>query len=351
MANYVKFTRGTLEAYQKLSQKQGDTLYFVWDEEGNTSLYLGEKLVSSGGDTTIDLENFSIDSLKDVMISQSLTDKSLLVYQVNGDKEGQWIDVSFNDKQLRFVGATSDLSGQGGFVPAPEAGLTNYYLRSDGTWAPVLDEETQQKIDSIEAISSLANSNKNSILELQTEIDAIVNTTIDEKIDVKVAAAVASLLTLKKLDTYQELEDFIQNNSTTANKYLYMIPNGNIYDEYVYINGQIEKVGDTSVSLEGYATEDWVNNAIKNLVSQEELSATETRLNGRIQSLESSRDENNETFEQINSNINTLNGQIQSLIATDGTLNEKIQSLFTADGDIDSRLTAVEESLAWEELK
>lgn len=333
MANYVKFLRGSLDAYKKLSQKQDDTLYFVWDEEGNTSLYLGEKLVSSGGDAAIDLENFSIDSLKDVMISQSLTDKSLLVYQVNGEKEGQWIDVSFNDEQLRFVGATLNSSGQGGFVPAPEVGLTNYYLRSDGTWAPVLDEETQQKINSIEAISSLAQSNNASILSLQTQVNTIVNTTIDEKI----AATVASLLTLKKLNTYQELEDFIQNNSTTANKYLYMIPNGNIYDEYVYINGQIEKVGDTSVSLEGYATEDWVNNAIKDLVSQETLSATANSLNEKIQSLESSRDENNKTFERINSNINTLNEQIQSLVA--------------ADESINSRLTAVEESLIWAELK
>lgn len=348
MANYVKFLRGSLDAYKKLSQKQDDTLYFVWDEEGNTSLYLGEKLVSSGGDAAIDLENFSIDSLKDVMISQSLTDKSLLVYQVNGEKEGQWIDVSFNDEQLSFVGATSESSGQSGFVPAPEIGLTNYYLRSDGTWAPVLDEETQQKINSIEAISSLTQSNNASILSLQTQVNTIVNTTIDEKIDVKVAAAVASLLTLKKLNTYQELEDFIQNNSTIANKYLYMIPNENVYDEYVYINGQIEKVGNTSVSLEGYATEDWVNNAIKDLVDITTFQTTTNELQLEIEQLKGANKEINTSLDAVKDLVNNKNNEFTSSL---NSLNEQIQSLLAADVNLDNRISNVEGQLTWKELK
>lgn len=158
MANYVKFIRGTLDAYKKLSQKQDDTLYFVWDEEGNTSLYLGEKLVSSSGDAAVDLENFSIDSLKDVMISQSLTDKSLLVYQINGAKEGQWIDVSFNDDQLKFIGATSESSGQSGFVPAPKSGMVDLFLCSNGEWMEIPHTEAdEQSIDLYNNKMSLKN--------------------------------------------------------------------------------------------------------------------------------------------------------------------------------------------------
>jgi hypothetical protein len=80
MANYVKFVRGSSEAFAKLANKASDTLYFITNSDGSVSLYLGNKLISDGdGSGSIDLENFSIDALKDVMIDE-LKDKSLLVY-------------------------------------------------------------------------------------------------------------------------------------------------------------------------------------------------------------------------------------------------------------------------------
>lgn len=37
----------------------------------------------------------------------------------------------------------------------------------------------------------------------------------------------------------------------------------NVYNEYMYINGAWELIGDTAVDLTGYATEEYVTNAIK----------------------------------------------------------------------------------------
>lgn len=37
----------------------------------------------------------------------------------------------------------------------------------------------------------------------------------------------------------------------------------NVYNEYMYINGAWELIGDTAVDLTGYATEAYVTNAIK----------------------------------------------------------------------------------------
>lgn len=37
----------------------------------------------------------------------------------------------------------------------------------------------------------------------------------------------------------------------------------NVYNEYMYINGAWELIGDTAVDLTGYATETYVTNAIK----------------------------------------------------------------------------------------
>jgi hypothetical protein len=67
-------------------------------------------------------------------------------------------------------------------------GLVNYYLRSDGTWAPVLDEETTSKINSIEAISGLVQSNADKISSnvgainnLQASIDTILGKIVEEE--------------------------------------------------------------------------------------------------------------------------------------------------------------------------
>lgn len=42
----------------------------------------------------------------------------------------------------------------------------------------------------------------------------------------------------------------------------------NVYNEYMYINGAWELIGDTAVDLTGYATEEYVTNAIANKVDK-----------------------------------------------------------------------------------
>jgi hypothetical protein len=51
MANYVKFQRGSEQAYKNLVVKNQDTLYFVYDNSDSTAgkLYLGERLISGVG--------------------------------------------------------------------------------------------------------------------------------------------------------------------------------------------------------------------------------------------------------------------------------------------------------------
>lgn len=98
MANYVKFVRGTPEAFAKLEDKSKDTLYFISrNEDTKGLLYLGSKLISgdSGEGSSAEI---SLSQLKDVFISQELTEKSLLIY----DGEN-WVNIDFED--LIFVGA------------------------------------------------------------------------------------------------------------------------------------------------------------------------------------------------------------------------------------------------------
>ena len=130
---YVKFLRGTKEAYNNLATKDSNTLYFIYespaDAEGD--LYLGSMKLT--GDT--DLNTISIDALKDVLIDNTtLSDNSFLVYDAFNK---QWINKEFDELFTPFAGAEADIAGIAGFVPAPEAGQTNLFLRSDGIWAPI----------------------------------------------------------------------------------------------------------------------------------------------------------------------------------------------------------------------
>lgn len=134
MARYVKFMRGTADAFVRLTQKDNDTLYFIYENEasGTGLLYLGNKLIAGGG--VSDLSTTSIDALKDVLITEGLADKSLLVYDA---KESLWINKTLDEAISVFIGAGSSSNGKAGLVPAPLAGQTNMFLRSDGTWAAV----------------------------------------------------------------------------------------------------------------------------------------------------------------------------------------------------------------------
>ena len=79
--NYVKFLRGTPAAFEKLSIKDKDTLYFI-SEPGakNGLLYLGDK-ISAGRSSTGSISNLSIADLKDVIIDNTgFTDGSILMY-------------------------------------------------------------------------------------------------------------------------------------------------------------------------------------------------------------------------------------------------------------------------------
>ena len=75
---------------------------------------------------------------------------------------------------------------------------------------------------------------------------------------IAVAVADAEHLKRKTFNTTTEAEAFIAQNALTAEQYIYMIPvedgiNGDKYDEYMYIDGALERVGDWEVDLSDYA--------------------------------------------------------------------------------------------------
>lgn len=127
---YVKFMRGSVAAYNKLTQKDDDTLYFLSDKDTQEGyLYLGTKLISEPGSGS--LKDLSFASLSDVLITSGLNYDAILMYD---SKDGKWKDYSF--ESLTFKGATDEADGWAGFVPTPTVNDKNLFLRGDGSWAP-----------------------------------------------------------------------------------------------------------------------------------------------------------------------------------------------------------------------
>lgn len=141
LLNYVKFMRGTPQAYANLASKDEDTLYFVSVEgEKVGQLWIGDKLISMS--TTEDGLTTYLSELEDVDTAGAV-DKAYLGW----DTESQtWIPMTLADalQYSVMVGASADNDGAVGAVPAPKAGEEGYFLRGDATWAKVETESNTQ---------------------------------------------------------------------------------------------------------------------------------------------------------------------------------------------------------------
>lgn len=139
MANYVKFLRGTVTAYNNLANKDKDTLYFVTENKDSTTgkLYLGSVELSGSINESGIVDYLS--ELKDVDTAGAVQNNIL---GFNGTK---WVPMDVNALVQVSVmgGANADVAGTAGLVPAPAAGEENYFLRGDGLWAPITKHSVQ----------------------------------------------------------------------------------------------------------------------------------------------------------------------------------------------------------------
>lgn len=124
---------------------------------------------------------------------------------------------------------------------------------------------------------------------LYAELDKKVNakdvynkTEVDTLIDIAVSSA--DHLQRKIVTSYADITTFItENGADKAAKYIFMVPeadttaDGNIYEEYIVINGVIEVVGKWATDLSGYVTDQELEDV---LVDYAKTSDIDTKLEG-----------------------------------------------------------------------
>ena len=80
-----------LENFKALEIKSDDTLYFVYDEENNsTALYLGSRLIAGTGEI---IGSDSLSGLNDVLI-KAVADKDILIYD---SVTNNWVNISLDE--------------------------------------------------------------------------------------------------------------------------------------------------------------------------------------------------------------------------------------------------------------
>ena len=350
-ANYVRFYRGSPEAYAN-AIKNNDTLYFVYSSDSDKgSLYLGDRLISGNVSNITDLED---------LIITELQDKQILQYDV---AQSAWVNKSIREAIGIMTGAKENAQGSIGLVPAPGIGEQNLFLRGDGVWAsPGASSSTDNKSittvdnvltlkdfgvkyyryveatgseetgdfvpahyeaqivddthpwleglepkvvndngnlvigwfepntitvdglsDAVNNLSNQVNKNTQSISDITQQLnnkanssDVYTKTETDDLIAEKIASA--SHLKREVFNTILEATAFAETKKEKEDQQIYRVINpdndneNDKYDEYLYINGSLEKVGSWAVDLSQYVKKE----EGKSLVSDTEIAKLAT---------------------------------------------------------------------------
>ena len=281
MANYVKFQRGSEQAYNNLAVKNQNTLYFVYNGSDSTTakLYLGNKLLSGIGEGT---GVTSLSALEDVLITGTPPAGSFLVYT-----DGKWVNksvsavasmiaaeqplgIKINTNQFKFDVATGNLELVG-FSDATSGAIA--FKGTDGT----LSWGTPKIISDI----------SDNLNNLNTNLESIIN----EKI------AAMNHLVYKKVDN---LDNAIDNNT------IYLVPNENAiaqnsYSEYLVVDGVPELLGNVNtgeINLDGYAT-------------VESLTKLETKFNSVVGDITQLNNYNADSPQTIIDELNAINERLK----------------------------------------
>lgn len=327
--NYVKFMRGTPTAFKNLASKNKDTLYFIHEEDAITGqLYIGDILISDNLENDSDVIVAKLSDLEDVNIADVI-DKQVLGYDAD---TGKWIPVTLEQaiNVAPMIGATADTDGAEGLVPAPKAGDEGKFLRGDGTWAEALTESSETITIVKEDVSNLKEllGTPASELETATGIYQILDTKANTSdIANLIAVEVAKLDHLKRI-TVNSIDD-IDISAENAEEYIYMVPSNdsedkNAFEEYMVINGNLERLGTYSIGSVG---EENLINAINTSEFVISTDGTKTLSLLEVPATKIVGLENNSTFTVLQTEVGTLTTELTQMNTRVASIEEAIVEL------------------------
>lgn len=250
--DYVKFQRGTPEEYgilQLRNRIENNTLYFIYENGASSgSLYLGNVLIGTVGEGSSSVSKLS--DLSDVLLTNvGATD--ILVYS----SDGKWKNTSIQE--------IADLI-------ASQEGLGFNIDENQFNFQSINGTQTLSLLG-FEAAAAGASPIKGTNGKLSwsnTNVDILASTvetlsTSFENLRKDVAQQIVDANHLK-YEVVSSLDDMSKDNV------VYLLPKSeaeehNGYDEFMIVNGSLERLGDWKVDLNGYATTEQLQEVVSSL--------------------------------------------------------------------------------------
>lgn len=280
----VNFVRGTAADFAALGTKSADTLYFISDER---RLYLGSTPYSGGIYKQVDtLPTVETAEVNVLYIVGSNADN---VQYFDGTKFVQVVKPNSTAADLaaltnRVTTAEGEIDTLQADMTATQDALATIQGTGDGSISKAQSDAVQEAnkhTDDIYTTVDTQISNLNTDLGNLTSIvtyKADAATTLEgynigdaytmAQTDDAIARAIAGADHLKR-----EIVDTMPSVSEADPNTIYMVPKVNglgvqQYDEYMVINSNIEKIGDSAVDLTNYATKDEVSTAKSEAITE-----------------------------------------------------------------------------------
>lgn len=270
---YVKFVRGTPAAWASITTKDPDTLYFIAEQNAAKGvLYLGNRVIS-GED-----QKFSINDLTDVLISESVSTNSLLIYD---GTENRWVNKSALEIISMYIdemeGASEEARGSSGLVPAPSQGQQDFFLKGDGTWA-----------DPVAAVEEEIEATNNQVNFLNTVVGNLVGEDTNKSIRTIAAEEMQKVIggASEAFDTLLEVEQWIEQNKEVADLADLMTDVGQLNDAIFGIEATDETEAIPGLVSVVSNLEEILNGTDDEPGALFRLSATEAEINNIYRNLE-----------------------------------------------------------------
>lgn len=113
-------------------------------------------------------------------------------------------------------------------------------------------QDLDKEVDALVAELGTPSQNNEGVVTPATGLYAELDKKVtQEQVNTSIAEAIADAGHLKRevAESVEALEAKVTEEG--ADQYIYMVANGDVYDEYMIINGKVEKIGDTKVDISG----------------------------------------------------------------------------------------------------
>ena len=339
LENYVKFLRGTSAAYNKLEQKDRDTLYFISENGASTgALYLGEVMIAGG---ELDTSDLKLGDLSDILIDNGLAANDILVY--NGTK---WASTPLSNILDIMKGASADNDGASGLVPMPTAGQENFFLRGDGTWADTGVGALNTEVSNLKTVvgSAAVKDGEGNVTTAATglfaEVDKKADASALSALDTRVGTLETNINTLVGTDENKSVRTIATEVLTKA---LVADNASEAYDTLAEMTAWLQSHPENAATMETAIQKN--ADDIKTLnTTVGTLNGTVSTLSGKVSSLETTVNNLGDTYVTL-TKFNKEVGDLTKLATTNEETGETVPT------NVVDEILAIHEAMKWQDMK